>query len=384
VRDSHPAQFLQRLRKGYSRILGIVIVLLGFTPSLSHAQTELDISSCYNPLLQQKVDYTSDVRLALATLAQVTEADYEVTKHDASLAGQYGFISGSANYADFDDKRRQYFQLNKLDLQYYQSISVSTRTLDSKAYDLIKDCIDKVAAVQYGFHYLFKVDDPKIASLQLFWRPTEGGGPLEITDSVLLNAKVKTQGVADGKLLPYVSRWSFTPYPKIQGALGPILMERTDVEKNINCTVSTKPQVKTFDMVIPPVAKPSIDIVCTTVYDTNDPVTGRRYGDGDRVAWPLNVTDGHGCSDCHGYSFEMNAPGPVTDVTCTSSGDHVWQEVCTFDGNHIRASGYENANPRTLYIDYHYKITRQDCKFRDMEKQKTTTQGKPSVLKSKS
>jgi hypothetical protein len=29
-------------------------------------------------------------------------------------------------------------------------------------------------------------------------------------------------------------------------------------------------------------------------------------------------------------------------------------------------------------------MARQDCKFPDIEKQKTTTQGKPSVLKSKS
>ena len=63
----------------------------------------------------------------------------------------------------------------------------------------------------------------------------------------------------------------------------------------------------------------------------------------------------------------------MTDVTCEASGDHVWQEICDSDGNYIRAIGYENANPRSHYISYYYKVARQDCKF--PENQKKTDQG---------
>jgi hypothetical protein len=363
----------------YLRLLAVCAAALGFMSASANAQTQLDISSCFNSLLQQQVDYTSDIRLALATLSQISESTYEASKHDVSLAGQYKFLAASINYADFLEKRREYFQLNKLDLQYFQSISLKTRTLDSRAYGVIKDCVDKVAADQYGFHYLYTVDDANTASVQLFWRPTEGGRPLEITDSVLLNAKAKTQGVPDGKLFPYVSHWSLTPYPKILGASNAILLERTDVNKNINCTIATRPQVKTFDIVIPFVAKPSKDLVCNTVYDTKDPVTGKDYF--GQEALVLNVTDGHGCPDCHGYFLAIDAPGPVIDVTCRSSGDHVWQEICDSNGSHIRAIGYENANPRSLYISYHYKVARQDCKFPDIDKQKMLTQGLGSVMK---
>ena len=355
--------------------VAIIATLAWLNMPYCEAQTQLDISSCFNPLLQQQVDYKSDIRIALATLSQITDTNYESSKHDASLAAQYGFLSGSANYSDFVEKRKEYFQLNKLDLQYYQSISLNTRTLDSQGYEVIKDCIDKVAADQYGFHYLYTVDDPKIASVQLFWRPTEGGQAIQIVNSVVLNAKVKSDNVPSGKLFPTTK-----PYPKILGASNAILLERTDVGKNINCTVSTIPQVKTFDIVIPFVPKTSVDLVCNTVYDSVDPVTGNTYT--GQEALPLNVTDKHGCDDCHGYFLTVDAPGPVTDVTCRSSGDHVWQEICDSQGSRIRAIGYENANPRSLYITYHYKVAHQDCKFPDMDKQKTLTQGEGTVMKS--
>lgn len=363
-------------RAGFSLLLCFVLVSPG-----AIAQTQLDISSCFNPLLQQQVDYSVDTRLALATLSQINESTYEASKHDVSLAAKYKILSGSVNYSDFDDKRRQYFQLNKLDLNYYQHISLSTRTLNSEGYGVIKSCIDTVASQQYGLHYLYTVDDPQTASVQFFWNPTEGGAPIEITDSVLVNAKVKTKDVPEGKLFPYVSRWSFTPYPKIQGASNAILLIRSDPTKNINITLTTKPRVKTYGVVIPPKDQPSIDLVCTTVYDTVDPATKQPYF--RKEALVLNVTDKHGCDDCHGYSLAIDAPGLVLDVSCQSSGDHVWQEICDYEGSHIRSMGYQNANPRSMYISYHYKVGRQECNFPDREKQRNAVQGKGTTLSAK-
>ena len=162
------------------------------------------------------------------------------------------------------------------------------------------------------------------------------------------------------------------------GASNALLLERTDPTKNINCTVSTIPRVKTFDIVIPPAVKPSLDLICKTVYDTVDPVTGNPYF--RKEALVLNVTDKHGCDDCHGYYLTIDAPGPVTDVRCESSGDHVWPEICDSQGNHIRAVGYENANPRSMSISYHYKVAREECTFPGMEKQQIQSQGKGAVL----
>jgi|SRR5882724_1119569 len=328
------------------------------------AQTQLEISSCFNPLLQQKLDYTSDTRLAMAKLAQISASDYEASKHDVSLAGKYKVLSGSADYKDFDEKRSSYFSLNKLDINYYRSISLSTRTLDSQAYGLIKDCIDKVASQQYGFRYLYTIDSPTAAAVQFFWNSTPGGpASLDITDSYVENAVVKSQRVPQEKLFPYVSRWSFSKYPQLQGISPIILLDRKDPSKDIRISVSTRPQVNTQFINLPPVPQPIVDIKCETVYDTEDPVTHRPYSRQEAINLAGRVTDRHGCSDCVGYSVAFDAPGPVTNLSCTPSGDHVWQEICQADGNHISTSGFLNSNPRSIYFAYSYKLARQDCKF---------------------
>jgi hypothetical protein len=61
------------------------------------------------------------------------------------------------------------------------------------------------------------------------------------------------------------------------------------VTKNINGIVSTRPQVKNYDIVIPAVPQTPVDVVCNTVYDTRDPVTGQDFY--HQEALVLNVTE---------------------------------------------------------------------------------------------
>src|SRR5579862_230316 len=94
-------------------LLGSISALCGcltLCPS-AIAQSYFDISSCFNQLLQQQTNYTST----------------EQFKHDATLSAVYDFIPLSANYSDFNEKRRNYFSLHKLDLDYYRAISTSSR-----------------------------------------------------------------------------------------------------------------------------------------------------------------------------------------------------------------------------------------------------------------
>src|SRR5260370_13075000 len=157
------------------------------------AQSSFDVSSCFNQLLQQQIDYTSTEQLKLATLAQISESTYESFKHDAKFAGAYGFISGSANYSDFNDKRRDYFSLHTLDLEYYRAISTSSRVLCPSAYAVITSCVQQLASKADGFHYLYSVDDAKSASVQFFWRPPVNFPGIEVVkvdDSTLANAVV--------------------------------------------------------------------------------------------------------------------------------------------------------------------------------------------------
>ena len=118
----------------------------------------LDVSQCFNNLLQQKRDYASSERTSLSQIAIVSEATYEASKHDAELSGTYKFLSFSSSYSDFAEKRRQYFQLNKLDLDQWKTVAYASRTLDASAYPLIAQCIDKAALSQYGFNSVATTD----------------------------------------------------------------------------------------------------------------------------------------------------------------------------------------------------------------------------------
>ena len=70
------------MMKGFFVLLGCLVVV---TTGIGNAQvTQFDISTCFNGLLQQKTDYSSDTRLALATLSQIDESNYEIYKHDAN------------------------------------------------------------------------------------------------------------------------------------------------------------------------------------------------------------------------------------------------------------------------------------------------------------
>jgi hypothetical protein len=335
------------------------------TTSFAQVASQLDISSCFNGLLQKQVDYRSDTRLALATLSQINSTNYEVMKHDASLAGQYGILSGSANYSDFNDKRSTYFQQNQLSLQYYQSISLSTRTLDTEAYGTINKCIDTVAASTYGFRYLYLINNRTDAAIQFFWQGTPGSPPtIDIVDSYLDNANAKNTGAGDSKLYPYVSRLQlFTPYPTIGLSSPVIILTRKDPDKDIRISLTTRPPVSTGFITIPKVPAPTKEPICKTVFDRENPATKTPYILTQTFNTNNYIGDRHGCSDCAGFVVGFNTPGLIWQIDKTTE-DHVWVDFCSGEGTtHAQCSGYQNANPKNITMTAHYQMPRQVCTY---------------------
>jgi len=345
-----------------------VVVAASIATSAQSSVTALNIQSCFNPLLQQKMDYSSDIRLSLASLSQITENTYEESKHDVGLAGRYKFLAFSLNYEDFDKKRREYFNLNKLNIDYYRGISLSTRTLDAGGYTVIKDCIDQVARTQYGFHYVYYLDGANKAAIQFFWNPTAGGSrEVKVTDSWLDNATASTTEKSKyrDKLFPWVSRWSPFPYPRIGASSEVIFLTRKNVSDSIRISLSVDPSTDTGPpIIIPAVPQPIIDPECKTVFDKNEPFTHAEY----KIARNFNdndyITDAHGCSDCHGYVVGFDTPGLIWKMECHTQADNIWQESCTGEGTtHAQSSGYQNANPKQIYVTAWYQIPRQQCTF---------------------
>ncbi len=299
-------------------------------------------------------------------MAQITENTYESHKRDLGLAAKFKVLGASLNFSSFDEKRREYFQLNKLNLEEYKAITLRTRTLDSKAYDLIKDCINLVASTAEGFRYVTVIDNRQKASVQFFWNPSGDSRTLKITDSTLENAEASGTSAPKGRLYPKV-RWYnlFSKTPTLERASPVILLQRENVCEPIRISITTDPPVRTLPISIPPVHRPAIDLQCTTKYEDKNPASGRPYHKRDtfdlvaRLEGPL----GYGCPDCKKWTVRFDAPGPVTNVSCANTNNHTHIEACQTDGASVTAFGFLNAGPANLHVDYDYRIGIQDCKF---------------------
>jgi hypothetical protein len=75
----------------------------------------------------------------------------------------------------------------------YRTLATSSVTLGPEAYATIQQCIQAIAANQFGLHYSYSVDSPNEATVQFFWRPLSGADPVAVIDSVLENATVNSQ-----------------------------------------------------------------------------------------------------------------------------------------------------------------------------------------------
>lgn len=345
---------------------GILAGAISLAPQAASAQSQLDISACFNPLLQQQVDYTSDERLALATFAQISESNYEGSTHDAGLTAKFKLLSLGLSYSEFTERRSEYFRLNRLDLQEYKSISLKTRTLDQKSYELIRSCITDVAATQYGLKYLTVIDERGKATVQFFWNPTDTTSRIRITDSALENATAVGVDAPKGKVYPR-HRWYdfFSSAPMLERASPPILLVREDACKPIRISITTDPAVRIQPITIPPVPKPAVDLVCTSSIEKINPVTGGAYTRREVVDLvPLLVGPlGYGCPDCRKFEVVFDAPGPVLSATCANTSNWTHLESCQWDGKTVRATGFLNAGPARLIVDVAYGVVRQACTF---------------------
>jgi hypothetical protein len=340
----------------------LTISALGCLGTISRvqAQSALDVSPCFNELLQQKLDYTSTEDLRLATLAQISEKTYDAFRRDGKLSAQYGILSGSASYADFSDKRRQYFSQHKLDLSYYQAISTSSRTLGREAYAVITDCIGKVASHADGFHWLYTIDDPTAASVQFFWRSPVNAPAVEqvrVVDSVLDNAQVVNGQSHPGHLFEVPAWWQ--PSPRIGLATPVILLRRVDKSSVIRIAITTDPQLNTGFITIPsvPPAVPE-PVMKYTHQDTQESVPF------DKKAGTFIGRGTPDCSDCAVFRYEREVAGEVVGVTCTfGPGTHNNTRYCGPDGPNKAVWEYytNDGNFQSMVMSVTYRRRVAEC-----------------------
>lgn len=318
-----------------------------------------DVSPCFNNLLQQKFDYTSTEELKYATLAQISESTYESFKHDGKLSVDFDFLPLSASYSDFDTKRRNYFSLHKLDINYYRAISTSHRVLGDAAYGLITNCIDQLASKSDGFHYLYTVEDAKSADVQFFWRPQVNARDIDlitITDSTLVNAVVVNGDSYKGHLYDHAF---YKRTPRIGIASPVILLTRTDPDTVIRISLVTDPAVNTGFITIPavprPVPPPKIQVTYenVTVPYQFYKKTGTRIGHGN----PL-------CGDCDNFEKVFDIPGKVVQVQCVfGPGSHNNTSYCGAIGENQAKWAYftNDGNEQSMTMNVTYQKRVESC-----------------------
>lgn len=356
---------LTRPRRLLSLLATTVVFAITWAGPCKAQLTELPIDSCFNEKLQQKVDYSTDMRLALATLSQITSDNYEEKKKDASLAAVFKFVPVSLKYDDFDAQRQKYFQLNQLDLSYYRTVSLSTRTLDAMAYHLIEHCIDEIANNTYGFHYVAYIQGPDKAAIQFFWNSTPGGpSEIKIVDSYLEGGTTPDTAKTKypEKLFPYVSKWSLTPYPRIGPAGQTVLLDRSARDKSIRIGLTTDPAVKIGRPIeILNVPTPTVEPVCDTVYEKNEPITGVEYQI-SRVWNDNDVSD----NTSH-WSVSLDTPGKIYRHYCYVD-EHVYIDDQGGDGtNNAYCKGHQDANPKYIHLQAWYLVGRKVCTFPNVQ-----------------
>ena len=330
-------------------------LFLMFLSARVSSQSFLDISQCFNSLLQQQIDYTSTEELRLSTLAQVSESTYETFKRDGKLSAFFDFLTASANYSEFDAKRRNYFAIRKLDLDYYRAISTSSRVLGSQAYALISNCISQVARNADGFHYLYTIDDAHDAAIQFFWRSQVDGVVLKVEDSILDNATVVNGEEYRGHLYDPNARRQ----PTIGVASAVFLLKRVDTDRAIRISLTTNPAVNTGFISIPPVPRPAPapkfaeteeDVPFVTTFNKKD---GQHIGRG--------TPD---CGDCEVFQKIVDLPGEVVSVGCAfGPGTHNNTAYCGKEGSAQAKWVYytNDGNNQTMTMTIVYKKIKRTC-----------------------
>jgi hypothetical protein len=346
--------------KAMHRPAAIFAVSILTLASVCSAQiAELPIGACFNDELQQKMDYSSNMTLALAAFSQIRSDNYELMKKNASLTAVFDFIPMTSSYDELDKLRSNYFEQNGLKLSEYQSITLSTRTLDAKAYGLLKDCIDHVAANTYGFHYLIYTQGPDKAAIALFWNPAPGGPQeIKVTDSYLEGATAADMAKSKygDKLFPYVSWWSLASYPRIGTSGRLILLDRKERGKMIRINIATEPQVKLDQPIeIAAVPVPTVKHACGKVYEKNDPVTGILYQ-------ASGVWDDRDVSnDRSEWYVKLDTPGTIYDEYCWVDAHVYIDDQGGTTTNHAYCRGHQDANPKYIHLRANYLVERTVC-----------------------
>lgn len=208
-------------------------------------------SSCYSELLQKKEIYENHDELKLAMLSIIDHETFDRIQANSSITAIFKGIPFNAGWDAFKEAREHYFEEKTLNVDHESATFISSVQLDDQATEIFRTCVSGLGTGSYGFASFGAAEDESVATVQLFYKPTDAGSSITILDSTVTNATV--EGALPGKLFPAAEHKKTQQAPVSFKDSRTVTLNRTNLNKPIIITLVTKPDVHIAPIRIPKV-----------------------------------------------------------------------------------------------------------------------------------
>jgi hypothetical protein len=139
-----------------------------------------DIAACAVSLTPDVTIMHASQNLKKSWLRLVTEKTYETAKQQIKTSGEVDLLDiigakGDFNYDQFNDKRREYLNLDTGNIQDERAVSVFRQTLPPKAGEHFIQCVNLAATGGSGLRAWFSDETSQYANLHVKFRSAPGG-----------------------------------------------------------------------------------------------------------------------------------------------------------------------------------------------------------------
>lgn len=321
------------------RTTAIGILFVVCTSAHFAAAQDIDPSKCFQDMLVNHYDFSQRENLMLSALAIVDDHTFKDSGANNSLTGSYAGYSVTDKYSQWDKERRDLFTYNKLDINQYKQLLISSTWIGDQGYSVIETCLNTLALGGDGFRYKVEFASSQLVYIQFKWSdPQNGASTVRI-----LNSKIENGNVDDAP-----AHKLFSPKtPMVVGrAAVPIAVRREKVTDDIFITLTTSldKQPGVIRIRHLPLEKPIM--WKRFVVETDPGGNAVQHTDTREIKaeqWALVLTPSTGYEFAGEPTCTQNAQYPLENVHILSKN---WDRA----KNEYTCKGTQNANPR--FIDF--------------------------------
>lgn len=166
-----------------NRCLATVLLTAG-TSLLAQSGRPIDATVCFSDLLQNHYDFSQNINMKYRLYSLWNRDLYEASKNDTSA----GIGPANADYDQSTQKVLHELQENNQSTDFNKATALHVATLDPKASDIIKHCLNNLTS-GYGIFTKVENEDERYLDVTIYWRSTEGH-PLKFKKQEIFNGVV--------------------------------------------------------------------------------------------------------------------------------------------------------------------------------------------------